>query len=325
MKRSLWWWVLLPIALGMNLSEEIPWPGRSTPPEPIQTSFAAVTTRFGTDALPTARGELVISPLEHATVLFGWDGLAVYVDPTSPAIDERELPRADVIFLTDVHFDHLDPVVDARLSQPGTIVVGPAAAAAFTHVDVVLANGEQRNVRGIGVTAVPMYNTGRGPVPGLLYHPKGRGNGYVLDFGGVDVYLSGDTECTPEMRALTDIDLAFVSMSLPTTMTPGEAADCILAFHPRILIPYHDRWADLAPLEQRLAGSGIELRERDMYPRAGRKLKDAVEMCAKHKWGICRDRLDEARELDPRLEDLPEVRRMREQIRDGMGVFRIPL
>ena len=318
-------WLLLAAAVAVDVSSEVPHPRRSTPPEPIAASSSAMTTPSATDRFPTARGELVVSPLEHATVLLGWNGLAIYVDPTSPAIDHAELPRADVVFLTDIHFDHLDPVVVARLSQPGTVVVGPAAAADRTHVDVVLANGEARDVRGIGVTAVPMYNVTRGPAPGLLYHPRGRGNGYVLDLGGTRVYFSGDTECTPEMKALERIDLAFVSMSLPTTMPPSEAAQCALAFHPRVLIPYHDRWADLAPLEQALAGSGIDLRARDLYPRAEQKRREAVVFCEKHQWGICRDRLDEARELDPRMEDRPDVRRMRDQIAYAMAPYRIPM
>src|SRR6202035_1608693 len=138
----------------------------------------------------------------------------------------------------------------------GTIVVGPPAVADKAHVDTVMKNGEARDVRGIAVTAVPMYNLTRGPAPGKLYHDRGRGDGYVLDFAGTRVYLSGDTECTPEMRALQKVDVAFVCMNLPYTMPPNEAAGCIEAFKPKVLFPYHYRNSDLGELERALAGKG---------------------------------------------------------------------
>ena len=84
-----------------------------------------------------------------------------------------------------------------------------------------------------------MYNLERGPSAGQLFHTKGRGNGYVLTMGGKRIYIAGDTECTPEMKALKNIDVAFVPMNLPYTMTPAEAAECVKAFAPKIVYPYH--------------------------------------------------------------------------------------
>src|SRR5262249_2606624 len=117
----------------------------------------------------------------------------------------------------------------------------------------------------LGVDAIPMYNKVRGPAPGQLFHDKGRGNGYVLSFGGKRIYVSGDTECIDEMKALKDIDVAFVCMNLPYTMPPSEAADCAAAFAPKILYPYHYRGSDLGDLDKALAGKPIEVRKRNWY------------------------------------------------------------
>ena len=112
-----------------------------------------------------------------------------------------------------------------------------------------------------------MYNLVRGPEAGKLYHDKGRGNGYVLTYGGKRVLFSGDTENIPEMRALKNIDVAFVCMNLPYTMTPEEAADGVLAFHPKVVIPYHYRQSDVSAFQKKLEGSGIEVRLLEWYPK----------------------------------------------------------
>jgi L-ascorbate metabolism protein UlaG (beta-lactamase superfamily) len=129
----------------------------------------------------------------------------------------------------------------------------------------VLANGETRDFGDWKIEAVPAYNLVRGPSAGQLFHPKGRGNGYVLTFGGKRFYFSGDTEGVPEMRALKNIDVAYVCMNLPYTMPPDEAAAAVRAFKPRVAIPYHYRGSDLAAFEKALAGSGVEVRIRNFY------------------------------------------------------------
>jgi L-ascorbate metabolism protein UlaG (beta-lactamase superfamily) len=219
-----------------------------------------------TDHFTTAKGDLAVTPLQHASVLFEWNGKAIYVDPTTPALTDAALPKADVVFITDIHPDHLDPPALERIRKTGMVVVGPQAVADKAHVDTVMKNGDTRQVADVVVTAVPMYNLKRGPEAGKLYHDKGRGNGYELDFGGTRIYLSGDTECTPEMKTLEKIDVAFVCMNLPFTMPPAEAAECIAAFKPKVLFPYHYRGSDLAELDHDLAGKGIEIRKRAWYP-----------------------------------------------------------
>jgi L-ascorbate metabolism protein UlaG (beta-lactamase superfamily) len=302
-------------------SDEVPESESGIAPRPLAASSAASTTPRATDRFPTAKGELVVSPLEHASVLFGWDGKAVYVDPTSPAVADETLPKADLAFVTEARFDHLDASAMERIARPGTVVVGPQAVADKIHVDVILQNGDTRTVLGVIATAIPLYSVERGPAPGLLYHDKGRGNGYVLDFGGTRVYLSGDTECTAETKALEHIDVAFLAVSPPTAMTPGEAVQCIDAFRPRVVLPYHDRQVDLSELQDALAARGVDLRERNFYPRPEKWRREALEACARGKWGLCRDLLDRAAALDPDSERDPRVVHAREQVRAWRSPF----
>ncbi len=236
---------------------------------PAPTASATTTAGRPGDVLATAQGELRIVPLHHATLLLTWQGKNVYIDPVHEA-NLAGLPKADDVYITDTHFDHLDPAGLETVRQPTTTIVAPAAVAevlpkSFGHV-VVLKNGDRQMVDGVGVEALPMYNLTRGPSAGTLYHDKGRGNGYVLTFADKRLYLSGDTECTGEMRALKAIDVAFVCMNLPYTMPPSEAAACIKAFRPKVVYPYHYRGSNLTELEGALAGEhDIEVRERSWY------------------------------------------------------------
>ena len=238
----------------------------ATPLAPVIPVASSRATSLPTDHFTTTKGDLAVTPLNHASVLFEWHGQTIYVDPTTPALADAALPKADVVFITDIHPDHLDPPALERIRKPGMVIVGPQAVADKTHVDTVMKNGDTRNVGDVVATAVPMYNLKRGPEAGTLYHDKGRGNGYELDFGGTRVYLSGDTECTPEMKALEKIDVAFVCLNLPYTMPPSEAAECVAAFKPKVLFPYHYRGSDLAELDHDLAGKGVEIRKRAWYP-----------------------------------------------------------
>ncbi len=189
-----------------------------------------------TDTFPTTMGSLEITPIHHAAVLFKWRGKNFYVDPVT---NLETLPKADWIFITHSHPDHLDEATLTRLKKAGTQVVGPQEVAEKTHVDVVLKNGESKDLGDVKVEAVPMYNLVRGPTPGAHYHDKGRGDGYVFTFGDKRIYVSGDTECTPEVKALKNIDGAFLCMNLPYTETAQEAAECTLAFKPKVVFPYH--------------------------------------------------------------------------------------
>jgi L-ascorbate metabolism protein UlaG (beta-lactamase superfamily) len=216
------------------------------------------------DSIPTMAGELVVTPVRHGTVLLQFAGKAWYVDPWSQA-DLSALPKADVILITDIHGDHMDPKAIASIRKEDTRIVAPAAVAKTVAGAKVLANGETTVLHGVSIEAIPMYNLKRGPEPGKLFHDKGRGNGYVLTMGGQRIYFSGDTEGVAEMRALQNIDVAFVCMNLPYTMPPDEAAEAVKAFKPKVVYPYHYRGSDLDVFAAGLEGQGIEVRMREWY------------------------------------------------------------
>ena len=234
---------------------------------PAASSAEAPPTVHDTDHFATARGDLAITPLHHASLLLQWDKNAIYVDPTSAAVADPALPKADVVFITHLHRDHVQGEALERISAPRTVVVAPMVVADRTNVDVVVAEGATQPVLGFAVTGVAMYNLVRGPAQGKHFHEKGQGEGFVLEFGGTRVYVSGDTECTPEVRALKRIDVAFVAVNLPYTMSPDEAAACIRAFKPKIVYPYHFSGSrrSVEDLAHSLAGSGVEVRERKWY------------------------------------------------------------
>jgi L-ascorbate metabolism protein UlaG (beta-lactamase superfamily) len=225
-------------------------------------AFAA--GRPAPDTLEAAGGPITIAPIYHATLQLVWAGHVIDVDPVAQG-DYTGLPAPDLVLITDIHGDHLDPATVAKLRKPTTVIVAPAAVAPKFDHPVVMANGDSRTVEGIPIEALPMYNLTRGPAPGQLYHPKGRGNGYILTLGGKRVYIAGDTEGTPEMTALKNIDVAFIPMNLPYTMSPAEAAVAVKAFRPHVVYPYHYRGSDLKPFADALAGTGIEVRLRDWY------------------------------------------------------------
>ncbi len=225
----------------------------------------AAIPAFAADTLSTSAGEVKITPVKHGTVLLEIAGKNWYVDPWSQA-DLSNRPKADVILITDIHGDHMDPAAIATVKQSSTVIVAPKAVAETVTEAQVLSNGESKTVAGVKVEAIPMYNNERGPEPGKLFHVKGRGNGYVLNVGDKRIYLSGDTEAVAEMRALEDIDVAFVCMNLPYTMPPDEAAAGVKEFQPKIVYPYHYRGSDLSVFERALQGEPIEVRLREWYP-----------------------------------------------------------
>ena len=216
------------------------------------------------DKIPATGGDITIAPLNHATLQLTWSGHVIDVDPVGQA-DYTGLAAPDIILITDIHSDHLDPATIAKIRKPTTKIVAPSAAAAKLEAPIVMANGETRTVDGLTLAAVPMYNLTRGPAAGQLFHDKGRGNGYVVTLGGKRIYIAGDTEGIPEMRALKNIDVAFVPMNLPYTMTPAEAADAVKAFAPKIVYPYHYKGQDTNEFASALKGTGIDVRLRDWY------------------------------------------------------------
>jgi len=215
---------------------------------------------------PTAAGPVKITPLYHASTLIEAGGKVIYVDPAKPAKFDG-LPKADLILITHTHGDHMDPDSIKAISKADTEIISSEAVAQTVTTAKRIANGETKTWQSWKIEAIAAYNVKRGPAPGKLFHDKGSGNGYVLTYGGKRFYFSGDTEGVPEMRALKNIDVAFVSMNLPYTMPPEEAAEAVKAFHPKIVIPYHYRGSDLNVFQKALEGTGIEVRLLDWYPK----------------------------------------------------------
>ena len=212
----------------------------------------------------TPAGAVKITPIQHASLVLEAGGKVVYLDPVSGG-NFSGLPQADWILITDIHGDHMDPKILPKLSKSSTVILAPAAVAETVKSAAIIRNGETTHSGPFTIEAIPMYNLKRGPEPGKLFHDKGRGNGYVITYGGKRFYFSGDTEGIPEMRALQNIDVAFVCMNLPYTMPPEEAADAVRAFHPKVVYPYHYRGSDLNVFKNALAGTGIDVRILDWY------------------------------------------------------------
>jgi L-ascorbate metabolism protein UlaG (beta-lactamase superfamily) len=231
----------------------------------LPAAAAAQTT------VPATGGNITVTPIQHATLQIEHAGKVIAIDPAQGDLSKAK--PADLVLVTDIHGDHLNPEGIAKVRKEGAPVVMPAAvkekaAGAIPAPTETLANGESRTVAGVQVEAVPMYNLERGPEPGQLFHTKGRGNGYVVTLGGQRVYFAGDTECVPEIKALKNIDVAFIPMNLPYTMPPSEAAECVKAFKPRIVYPYHFRGQDPKEFQKALEGSGVEVRILEWYPAA---------------------------------------------------------
>lgn len=221
-------------------------------------AFGAPPQEFSTSA-----GTLKITPIQHASLMIQAGGKTLYIDPAEGSYDAQ--PKADYILITDIHGDHLAPPIVNKLKKAETVIVAPKAVAAQLAGAKVLSNGEKTTVGPFAVEAIPMYNLTRGPSAGQLFHDKGRGNGYIITYGGKRFYFSGDTEAIPEMKALKNIDVAFVCMNLPYTMTPQEAAEGVRAFHPAVVYPYHYMGSDTNQFAKALEGTGIDVRLRNWY------------------------------------------------------------
>jgi L-ascorbate metabolism protein UlaG (beta-lactamase superfamily) len=221
------------------------------------------------DAIKAEQGEIQIHPINHATFAMSWNGKWIFVDPVGGAERFNSLNATpDIILVTDIHGDHFHAPTLKELAQPKTKIIAPQAVASQFPAElkakaVIMANGDKREIEGISIEAVPMYNL---TPERLKFHNKGRGNGYVVTLGGKRIYISGDTEDIPEMRALKNIDVAFVCMNLPYTMTVEQAASAVKEFKPKIVYPYHYRDSDTAKFKQLVGeNSGIEVRLRDWY------------------------------------------------------------
>jgi L-ascorbate metabolism protein UlaG (beta-lactamase superfamily) len=219
---------------------------------------------FTMDTISTAAGNIEVTCIGHGTLMFKFGEKVIHVDPWSELADYSTLPKADLILVTHDHRDHLDPKAIEAVRRQDTQVVVSQAVAGKIPGSVVLRNGEAGTFQGIKVEAVPAYNIVNLRAPNQPYHPRGAGNGYVITLGGARVYVAGDTEDVPEVKALRDITCAFLPMNLPYTMTPEMVASAALAIKPKILYPYHFGETDPARLLALLKDSGIEVRIRAM-------------------------------------------------------------
>lgn len=226
------------------------------------------------DLIKTKDGDIKIHPIVHGTLAIEYKNLTIYVDPYGGAEGFEGLNDADLILITDIHGDHLNKNTLNELNTENSYFIVPEAVAqqmkGIDNAEIeILNNDKSTSFKGIDITAVPMYNL---PVDAETRHPKGRGNGYLLKIADKVIYISGDTEDIPEMRALKDIDIAFVCMNLPYTMSIHQASDAVLQFQPAIVYPFHFRGqGGLANVEEfksivNSENKDIEVRLRNWYP-----------------------------------------------------------
>ncbi len=217
------------------------------------------------DVVKVDSNDLKITFIGHGTLMFEYQGKVIHVDPVSREADYTKLPKADLVLITHEHGDHLDPKALGLIRTEQTKVVLAQSCVERAGGGVVMKNGDVKAVEGFKIEAVPAYNIVHMRSANQPYHPKGVGNGYVIHFGKARVYVAGDTENTPEMKALKNIDVAFLPMNLPYTMTPEMVADAAKAFNPKILYPYHYGQTDPNELVKLLKDSeDIEVRIRQM-------------------------------------------------------------
>lgn len=204
-------------------------------------------------------GVFTYTPIRHASFVLQSGATTIYVDPVGAAEDFKRFPAPDLILITHIHKDHLAPELVAALKRTDTPIVGPATVIEQLGYGTTISNGDSLTVAGLAIEAIPAYNI---TAERLKFHPRGRDNGYVLSKDGARLYISGDTEDIPEMRALRDIDIAFVCMNLPFTMTVEQAASAINEFQPGVVIPYHYRgkeeMSDIDAFEKLVAGAKVE-------------------------------------------------------------------
>lgn len=225
----------------------------------------AAEQQFESDTFKTPGGNLVITFVGHSTIIIFFGGKIIHVDPVSRMADYAKLPKADLILITHEHSDHFDlKAIDLVKTAKTKIVANENVAKQLSKI-IMMKNGDIQILEGFRIEAIPAYNIEHMRTPGVPFHPKGIGNGYIVTFGDMRLYIAGDTENIPEMKTLQGIDIAFLPMNLPYTMTPEMVADAAIAFRPKILYPYHYGNTDTAKLSVLLKdNTGIEVRIRKM-------------------------------------------------------------
>jgi L-ascorbate metabolism protein UlaG (beta-lactamase superfamily) len=225
----------------------------------------AAQENFETDIIKTSAGDLKITLIGHGSLMFTFGGKIIHVDPFTKVADYTKLPKADIILLTHEHLDHLDLKALNPVRTQETLVVLTQTCAKQVEGGIVMSNGDTKIIEGLKIEAVPAYNIVHKRENDQPYHPKGIGNGYVITFGDKRIYVAGDTENIPEMKALKGIDIAFLPMNIPYTMTPEMVADAAKVLKPKILYPYHYGETDTSELLDLLKDTkAIEVRIRKM-------------------------------------------------------------
>ena len=229
--------------------------------------LSAGSEPFDKDTLKTSKGDLVMTLVGHGTLMFDFDNMVIHVDPVSMVADYSKLPKADLVLITHHHGDHLDPKALDLVKKEKTVIVASQKCTEKIDSCIVMKNGDTKTAAGLKIEAVPAYNIVHKRKSGDPFHVKGEGNGYIVTFGDKRVYIAGDTENTPEMKALKNIDVAFLPMNLPYTMTPEMVADAAKAFRPAVLYPYHYGSTDTGKLVELLKNEkDIDVRIRRIYP-----------------------------------------------------------
>ena len=232
--------------------------------------FAAMTFSLFSQKLPesdkitTSAGDVEMFFIGHGSLMFKLDEYVIHIDPVGSSGNYNNLPKADLILVTHEHYDHLDPDLIAKLRKENTIMIANQASASTVKWAQVMKPGDVRNLDKITVEAVAAYNIVHERAKGQPFHPKGVGNGYVLIIGDKRIYIAGDTENIPEIKLLKNIDIAFLPMNLPYTMTPEMVADAARSFRPKILYPYHFSDTDTKKIIELLKDTGIEVRIRKL-------------------------------------------------------------
>lgn len=219
------------------------------------------------DSFESSVGKLELWFIGHGTLMFKAGDMVIHIDPVSREGDYNILPGADLVLITHSHGDHLDPKALEMICNENTKVISNQGSADKIENPVIMSNGESIDLEAefgfnLGVEAVPAYNIKHERSPGNPFHPKGVGNGYVLTLGDKRIYIAGDTENIPEMAKLENIDIAFLPMNLPYTMSPEMASEAARMFMPKILYPYHFGNTNTDELVKLLEGSNIDVRIR---------------------------------------------------------------
>ncbi|MFW6148700.1 MAG: MBL fold metallo-hydrolase [Atribacterota bacterium] len=227
--------------------------------------YSQAQPQFEKDFFQTTEGDLEITFIGHGTLMFSFQNQVIHVDPFSRLTDYSKLPKADIILLTHEHPDHLDIKAIELIKKEGTLVIQTEECSEKTGSGIIMKNGDVQTLENMIIEAVPAYNIQHKRDNGQHFHPKGVGNGYILTFGELRIYVAGDTENIPEMADIKDIDIAFLPMNLPFTMTPEMVADAAKMVKPKILYPYHFGETDTNDLINLLKGQkDIEIRIRKM-------------------------------------------------------------